>query len=188
MKQLSLLSLLFVLFLTSACVDDDGGNPIAFIGRADGWVIDNVDTDFGTKATAAINALTDEEIADDPRTRDAIVADYETRARTASQVDDCDRDDILFFVQNGVMRIILGNVPCAEDGDASPLAVFNDKIYSSNTDASEITIREPNGQFIDRFTVLELTEDRFTIETQRTVPDSLLSDLNYMIQYNMIAN
>ena len=65
MKQLSLLSLLFVLFLTSACVDDDGGNPIAFIGRADGWVIDNVDTDFGAKATAAINALTDEEIADE---------------------------------------------------------------------------------------------------------------------------
>lgn len=186
MKNFALLALL-ILFLSSGCDDDDMINPISQIGRADGWRISSISSDMETQVNAALAGLTDADIDADPRSREALEAEYAERVSTTTIVDDCDRDDLFFFVSTGIMRLILQGETCAADGDPHPLSAYNDRTYSLNNDASEITIRSAGGAFLDRFSVTEVTANTLSFEGERTVGDSIFTDLTYQIRYDLIA-
>lgn len=187
MKQFILFALLVVI-LATGCDDDDMLNPIAQIGRADGWKISSIDSDMEAKVDAALAAVTDAQIDADPRSREALEMEYEERVSTTTVVDDCDRDDLFFFVSNGTMRLILDGVTCAADGDPNPLSGYSDRSFSLNNDASEITIRSAGGAFLDRFSILEVSQNTFVFEGERTIADSIFTDLTYQIRYDLIAN
>lgn len=192
MKQLSLLAFLLVL-LVSACGDDDDDGDLLFdriarIGRADGWRLASVDSDFDARVNAAIDGLTDEQIAADTRTRDDLRQQYSPFIRAATTVDECDRDDILFFVQNGAMRIIGGDVECPVGGDPSPILRFNDRTYTTDGTASELTVRASSGELTGVYEIFDLTDEQFNFGTEVEVQDSIFTDLTYSIRYNLVAN
>lgn len=186
MKQFTLCALL-VLALATGCDDDDMINPIAQIGRADGWQLSAISSDMETNVNAALEALTDAEIDADPRSREVLEAEYADRVSTTTVIDDCDRDDAFFFVATGIMRLILQGETCPADGDPHPLSTYNDRTFSVNSDASEITIRSGGGEFLDRFSILEITANTFSFGGQRTIGDSIFTDLTYQIRYDLIA-
>lgn len=187
MKRYSLLAFLFI-FLSFGCQDEEEINPIAQIGRADGWRLSAIDSDVEEKVTAAIAALTDEQIEADPRSREFLEQEYEDRVRALTTIDDCDRDDVFFFISNGTMRLILQGETCPTDGDPNPLSTYSDRSYSLNNDASELTIRSSGGAFLDRFDILEISRSNLILEGSRTVSDSIFTDLSYQIRYDLMAN
>ncbi|MEM6770859.1 MAG: hypothetical protein AAF597_09770 [Bacteroidota bacterium] len=187
MKRITLLAACFV-FLSLGCGGDMEVNPIAQIGRADGWLLASITSDMETQVDAAIAALTDEQIDNDPRSRENIEAEYETAVRRTTVVDACDQDDLFFFFNTGVFRLISSGVACAAGSDANPLSEYQDLSYSVNSEATELTIRTNGGVFRDRFTFVEITPDRLVFEGPRVIRDSLFNDLTYQIRYDLIAN
>lgn len=190
MKQLTLLALLLVC-LAPGCADDDDDtlfNRIALIGRADGWRLGEVVSDMDQVVNGAIDALTEEELADDPRDRDELRLQYAPIIRTATQVNDCDRDDVLFFVENGVLRIIQGDVPCGSGGDPNPLARFNNRTYTTDAQATEILIRATSGELLGTYDIEMLNDDLFAFEREVTVADSVFTDVRYSIRYELVPN
>lgn len=185
MKRFTLFASLLVLF-SLGCGEDSTINPISQIGRADGWKISAITSDMEQKVDAAIAALTDEQINADPRSREELEQEYEERISTTTIVDECDRDDVFFFVSNGTMRLILLGANCPADGFSHPLFVFNDRTYSVNNDASEVTIRSSGGVFLDRFNVVEISENSFILEGPRSISDTIFTDLTYQIRYDLI--
>lgn len=190
MKQIAILSFLILLLAAGCGSDDDDGffNRIAQIGRLDGWIINEVISDYGAKVNDAIDALTDEEIAADPRSREELRMQYAALIRTATVVDDCDRDDVLFFLDNGLMRIILGDDACGTEGDPNPLARFHDRTYSVNIDATEMSVRANTGVFLGLYELDELNSGVFSFETEASVADSIFTNLTYNIRYELIPN
>jgi hypothetical protein len=186
MKQFTLL--LFGLFLLSSGCGGDDDNRLTLIGRADGWRVASVSSDLESLADAAIAALTEEQLSTDSRTRADIQQQYDLRIARETQVDDCDKDEILFFIENGQMRIIRGNVPCPEPGDPNVLVGFNDNFYQSDFDATQLVFRTSGGDQLATYEVLELTSSIFRLQTERTVIDSLVPTLVYQVAYTLEAN
>lgn len=178
----------FLVLFALGCDDDTTINPISQIGRADGWRLSSISSDVEEKVDAAIAGLSDEQIDADPRSREAIEQEYEERVRTLTVIDDCDRDDAFFFVSSGIMRLILQGVSCPEDGDPNPLSAYNDRTYSLNNDATELTVRSSGGVFLDRFNIVEVNGSNLVFEGPRTIADSLFTDLSYQIRYDLIPN
>lgn len=184
MKQSYLLLLLTVL-LIAACGNDDSINPISFIGNDNGWVIESVTSDYQVQADAAIAALTEEALMMAGRTRAEVQAQFDASIATQTNVEDCDRDDLLFFVDNGEMRVIKGNVICAEPGDPTVLAIFNQNNYSTNADATRMTIRRSDGSTVGVYDITELTADIMQLDQRRTVTDTLVGPVEYDFQFRL---
>jgi hypothetical protein len=192
MKQFPSLLITFSLLLAalsfSTCGSDDDVSPITYIGRPTGWVIESVTSDFQQQADAAIAALTDEEIAAAGRTRAEIIEGFNTIIARETSFDDCDRDDGLFFVDNGEVRILQGDVICPGVGDPSVLAPFDNKNYITNAAGTEMTIRFPGGMVQSRYNMPVLMDGLMELEQQRTVSDTLVGDVRYDINYRLIGN
>lgn len=187
----SLLLLSGITFATlsfSTCGSDDDVNPISFIGRDFGWAIESVTSDFQERADAAIAALTDEEIAAAGRTRAEITETFNTIVDRETNVDDCDRDDGLFFVDNGEIRVLKGDVMCPEAGDPSVLDPFNNLNYVTNADATMMMVRFPGGALQSTYTIVELRDGLLELEQRRTVTDTLVGSVAYDISYRLTGN
>ena len=192
MKRFPFLLISFSLLLAalsfSACGGDDDVNPITFIGRPFGWAIVSVTSDFQQQTDAAIAALTDEEIAAAGRTRAEITEAYNTIIARQTNVDDCDLDDGLFFVDNGEVRVLKGDVICPEAGDPSVLGTFDGNNYITNADATEMTIRFPGGMVQSIYTISVLTDGMMELEQRRVVSDTLVGDVRYDISYRLTGS
>lgn len=188
MKQFFLCSSIFALSLGFGCVSDDDFNPISFIGREAGWVIETINSDFQVQADAAIAALTDEQISAAGLTRAELTASYNARVASLTQVDDCDRDDVLFFLDDGQMRIIKGSITCMGAGDPTVLASFNNNVYSTDSGATRMTIRRPDGTIIHNYSINSLTPERMQLDERRTVADTLVGDIIYDLSYLLMPD
>ncbi|MBC6995185.1 hypothetical protein QWY85_05650 [Neolewinella lacunae] len=172
----------------SNCGEPDTIGRVSFIGRADGWRADAVESNLESLAASAIAQLSDAQIAATGRTRESIQAQYDLRVTRETMVEDCDRDDLIFFLDNGQMRIIFGNVGCPDPQDPGILAGFNDNFYRADLDATRFELLRPDQSLIANFEVLELTENVFRLETTRTVTDSLVGTINYDWALRLVAN
>lgn len=192
MKRFPSLLISFSLILAalsfSTCGNDDDVSPITYIGRAGGWTISTINSDFQQQADAAIAALSDEEIAAAGRTRAEITEAYNTTIARETNIDDCDLDDGLFFVDNGEVRVFQGDVFCPEPGDPTVLAPFDaDYNYRTNADATEMTIRFPGGQVQSVYNITELLDGLIELEQRRILADTLVGDVRYDISYRLIG-
>jgi len=186
MKQL--LFLFSVLILVASCgEDDDGLGRITFIGRADGWKIVSINSNLESSSAAALADLTDAELAAANQTREEVAERLGTVTEEQTAVDDCDRDDIIFFLENGQMRIIRGGVTCP-GGDLTVLEDFNDNFFSTDLAATELKIRNPDGVDQFMFSINELTADSFVFSGTRIYVDGLVGAVNYEIAYTLEAN
>ncbi|MFK8162789.1 MAG: hypothetical protein AB8H12_10035 [Lewinella sp.] len=192
MKQSITFFFLFVLTLTtisfSSCGGDDDVNPIAFIGRDFGWAIESVNSNFQESADAAIAALSDEDIAAAGRTRAGITASFDTLIATQTNVEACDLDDALFFIENGAVQILKGDVMCPETGDPSVFAPFNNTNYSTNFDASVMTFRRSDGSTQGVYDVVVLVEGMMQLDQRRVISDTLVGNVEYDISYRLTGN
>ncbi len=187
MKQLFFL-LTIVLFISS-CGDDDGGlGRITFIGRDAGWVIASINSDLGEKSSAAVAATSDEDIATTGQTRAEVEQQFMDLTSTETSVDNCDRDDVLFFLDNGQMRIIQGADACPEDGDPTVLMGFHDNFYSSDLEATMLTVRSDDGVELGTYTVEELNANTFSLRTTRAFSNLLVGSFTYEVSYTLEAN
>lgn len=186
MKQLFFF-LLPLLFLAAACGDDDDLDPIFNIGRADGWQVTLVDSDFAEKADAAIAAVSEADLQAANRTREELESTYAVFVARETLVEDCDRDDILFFLENGQMRIIKEGAVCPGPGDPNVLIGFNDNFFSTNLAATELTIRDVNDVLLAEYVIEELNSEVFRLGTNRMAPDSLLGNFTYNVTYSLAA-
>lgn len=188
MKQFLLYASMFVLLLGFGCGSDDDFNPVTFIGREDGWVVNAVNSDFQVQADAAIAALTDEQLSAAGLTRAELTATYDARVATQTEVMDCDRDDVLYFLGNGEMRIIKGSVTCPETGDPTVLASFNNNNFTTDASATRIVVRRPNGGTIHTYAISILTVDQMQLDERRTITDTLVGEIVYDLSYVLIPN
>jgi hypothetical protein len=192
MKRFPFLFITFSLLLAalsfSSCGDDDDVNPISFIGRPVGWSLESVTSNFQQQADAAIAAITDEEIAAAGRTRAEITETFNTIIARETNFDDCDRDDGLYFVDNGEVRVLQGDVICPEPGDPSVMASFDGNNYITNAAGTEMTIRFPGGTIQSRYNIPVLMDGLMELEQQRTVSDTLVGDVEYDINYRLLGN
>ncbi len=177
-----------VLLLSAACGDDDDINPISFIGNDNGWIIESVVSDFQAQADAAIAALTEAQLMNAGRTRAEIQEQFDALIATQTGVEACDLDDILFFVENGEMRIIKGNVDCPEPGNPTVLAPFNQNNYTTNADATLMTVRRSDGLTLGVYTIVELTADVMQLDQRRSVTDTLVGVVAYDFSYRLQSN
>lgn len=188
MKQFILFALIAAAFISTGCGSDDDFNPISFIGREAGWIIETINSDFQVQADAAIAALTDEQLSAAGRTRAELTASFNARVATQTQVEDCDRDDILFFLESGQMSILRGSVTCPEAGDPTVLAPFNNNTYTTNAAATRMTVRRLDGTIIHNYSITSLTPERMQLEERRTVADTLVGEVVYDISYGLVPN
>ena len=186
MKQffLSLMALTILTF--SACGDDDDVNPIIFIGAVDGWMIESVTSDFQARADAAVAAVTDEALAAAGRTRAEVTEDFNQRVADATQVEDCDQDDGLFFSADGATQLLRRFTVCP-DGDLNVLDRFHARAYALTADAASLTFRDASGSNPDTYAVEELTATKLRISQVRTLEDSLVGTFMYDIEYDFTA-
>ncbi|WP_273445335.1 hypothetical protein [Neolewinella agarilytica] len=188
MKQFFFL-LTIVLFITSCGGDDDGDlGRITFIGRDAGWVIASINSDLGEKSSAAVAATSDEDIAMTGQTRAEVEQQFIDLTLAETSVDNCDRDDVLFFLDNGQMRIIQGAEVCPEAGDPTVLMGFNDNFYSSDLGATMLVIRSDDGVELETYTVEELNASTFSLRTTRTFSNLLVGSFTYEVSYTLQAN
>jgi hypothetical protein len=182
------LSLILAVLSFSTSGDDDNVNPRTHLGRTFGWALTSVTSDFQQQAEAAIAALTDEEISAAGRTRAEITESFNTIIARETNFEDCDRDEALVFIDNGEIRVQKGDVLCPEPGDPSVIGSFNNKNYTTNADATEMTIRFPDGAFNSIYTITVLTDEIMELEQRRTVSDTLVGDVMYNISYRLSGN
>lgn len=187
MKQF--LFLLSFVFLIASCGDDDGGlGRITFIGIPGGWVIASVESDLGAKSSAAVASTTDENINMANLTRAELEQRFQDLTDEETGVDDCDRDDILFFLDNGQMRIIKGVVTCPGVDDPTILMGFNDNFYSTDLGATMMTVRSADDVGLGVYTIEELDANNFRLTTTKSYSDLLVGSFTYEITYSMRAN
>lgn len=187
MKQF--LFLLSLLFLIASCGDDDGGlGRITFIGIPNGWVIASVESDLGAKSSAAVAAVSEEDLSMANTTRGELEQRFQNLTNEETGVDDCDRDDVLFFLENSQMRIIKGMVTCPGAGDPTVLMDFNDNFYSSDLQATRMNVRSPDDVELGVYTIEELDANNFRLSTTKTYSDLLVGSFTYELTYIMRAN
>ncbi|MEL7163099.1 MAG: hypothetical protein AAFN92_20230 [Bacteroidota bacterium] len=186
MKYLSLL-LLATLFLSSGCGNDDDVPIITIIGRQDGWSVTDVESDFAAQANAAITAATDEELANDTRTRADIQAQFDLLVAQETAVDDCDRDDALLFRSDGLMQLFRGDVICPGTGDPHVLDGLKNFFYSTDIDGTRMRIRNLDNETVTTYDILELSEDAFRFKNNRVVEDSTVGPVLYELTYSLRA-
>lgn len=183
MKQFYILSVL-VLFFASGCLEDPEISPISRIGRPQGWFVNAVVSNFDTQVAAAIASTDDASFSAADTTRAGVTAIYEARIAAITQVEACDRDDIIFFLQEGPIRIIQMLEQCPEAGDPTVLARFQDRTWSTDGTATILRIRN-GGVNQAVYEVLEITDQDFRIRDTREVVDTLIGTFTYDIEYQM---
>ncbi|MTB51073.1 hypothetical protein [Lewinella sp. W8] len=190
MRQLFLLLAAAAVIFHSGCTDNtDELGPITNIGRENGWVISSASTTLETVADGRIANLTDQEISDAGETRENLQQTYAARAAAQAGVDDCDRDDVLFFLENGAMRIIQGDMQCPEPGDPTVLSPFNDNFYVTDLDGTFMVVRNEEGTLIDEYTIVSISGTQFVVTATRELRlDNLVGAFNYTTTYEMIPN
>ncbi|MEO0733226.1 MAG: hypothetical protein AAFZ52_10355 [Bacteroidota bacterium] len=185
MKNLSLL-LLAALFLSYGCQDDDDVPPVTLIGRATGWSVDAVESDFATQAASAIAALTEDDLASDTRTRDLIEQQYDILIANQTQLDDCERDDAVLFGSNGIIQLFLGDVDCNQPGTHVMDELVNN-FYSADIEGTRLRLRTQDGETITTYDILELTDSAFRLKNNRVVEDSTVGPVLYEVTYALRA-
>lgn len=188
MNRPFLLLTFLVLCLTVGCDDDDGLSPITNIGRVDGWRVHLIFSDFATQAEDAIANVSDAALAAADTTRSEISAAYAARVAQVTDVDDCDRDDVVIFSTDGATGVVQGGVTCPGTGDPTVLFPFRGLNFATDADATELRLRNAQGQTVSTYEIRTLTGDRFILGQRRTVVDTLLGDFTYDIEYQLIAD
>lgn len=190
MRQLFTLLVVTVIVLSTGCTDNTGElGPITNIGRENGWIIGAASTTLEMEAAARIAALTDQEISDAGETRENLLQTYAAEAATEAGVDDCDQDDVLFFLENGAMRIIQGELQCPEPGDPTVLSPFNDNFFVTDFAGTSMVVRTEEGALVDEYTILTINGDQFVVTTSRELRlDNLVGAFNYSTTYEMTPN
>ena len=187
MSRLFLLLVCSFLFFALACGDDDDLSPITNIGRQDGWFVQAVDSDFASRFDAQLAALPDAFFADNDTTRTGVEAIYADRIERLTNVEACDRDDILFFFPDGEILTAKGDVTCDAPGDPSVTDYFDRLFYAASADGSTFRLRTRDNAEIGRFDVSVLNGDRFVFARDVTVTDTLIGDFTYALEYDLVA-
>jgi hypothetical protein len=190
MRQLFTIMAVAAVIFHSGCTDNTGElGPITNIGRENGWIISSASTTLASVAEGRIANLTDQEISDAGETRENLRATYIAEAEAEAGVDDCDRDDVLFFLENGAMSIISGDVECPELGDPTVLAPFNGNFYVADFAGTSMVVRTEDGTLVDNYTIVTINENQFILTTSRELRlDNLVGAFNYTTTYEMIPN
>ncbi|MEL6846286.1 MAG: hypothetical protein AAFP02_24020 [Bacteroidota bacterium] len=190
MRQLFTLLVVAAALLYTGCTDNTGElGPITNIGRENGWIISSASSTLLTEATTRIANLTDQEISDAGETRENLMATYAAEADTQAEVNDCDRDDVLFFLENGAMRIIQGDMACPELGDPTVLSPFNDNFYVTDLEGTFMVVRTEDGTLVDEYTIVTITANQFVVTAARELRlDNLVGAFNFTTTYEMIPN
>lgn len=184
MKYFAYALLATACLLTSACLDDDDQGPITSIGRADGWFIESVTTDFQERFEDALAAVDDGTLAAADTTREAI-SDAYARDIAEVDVDDCDRDDALFFLGDGQFTIIFGPNDCPDN--LNTLSFFVGQRYATDLAGTSLRLRNTDGMLLATYDIETINGDEFIFSRTVTVIDTLLGDFNYEVEYELTA-
>ncbi|NJB85353.1 hypothetical protein GGR26_001098 [Lewinella marina] len=183
-SNLSLFFLLFILLLTTACQDDDAPvAPVNQLSRFDGWQLVSVESDFAERVTAAVTALPDSTVEKSGLTREEIRGNYDVRIAAVTGVEDCERDDVLFF-DAGWVVLIKNGADCPENSPPHVLAGFDLKRYSTDFSVTRLTLTDDARSESSEYEVVELDDERLVVRQSRRVENNLiLPSFSYTITY-----
>ena len=186
MSRLYFLLPLILIFLASACDDDDSElGRITIIGRNDGWAVENINSDFRAKYQAAIDGTDDAVFTAADTTRTAVAFAYEEQASRLIDVEACDRDDAIFFFGDGeILNAKLGT-DCPDDRSVTD--PFNQLFYSSDLNVDNLRLRDARGQAVATYAVSTLNESEWVFSRTVSVADTLIGNFNYELEYELRA-
>ena len=172
-----------LLVLGTACVgdDDDDLPAITRIGRADGWFVDAINSDYRAAFEQQLASVSDQALAERDTSRAGITAATLPRIEQATSVDDCDRDDTIFFLGNGAISVIEGAVACPA-GEPSITDFFDGNVFSTDFAGTEFRLRRSDGTLVGDFAITRL-DDSFVFRRTVSVQDSVIGGYAYDLEF-----
>lgn len=175
------------LFATGCDDDDTPDNPVAYLGRFDGWYLAEIESDLQSQLSTAILAIPDSTLERYNTSRDALLATADTTVAVTVGLDPCEQDDVIFF-NDGVLAYGQAGEECPAGSLPSVLLPFDKKAYATDLDVTDLTITDPTTQTASVYRVELLTESQFVIGQLRRVPENLpVPAYQYTITYRFVA-
>ncbi|THH41474.1 hypothetical protein [Neolewinella litorea] len=179
---------LILLVLLAACGEDDAPLlPINQLSRFDGWQIVSVESDFAARVDEAVMALPDSTVDSSGLTREEIRGNYDDRIAAVTAIEDCERDDVLFF-DGGLVVLVKDGADCPENSPPHVLDVFDLKRYSSDLSVTRLTLSDQANTESTEYEVVEVSEELLVLRQDRTVENNLiLPPFSYTVTYTFRA-
>ncbi|WP_116124413.1 hypothetical protein [Lewinella sp. IMCC34183] len=166
--------LLFVLLTAASCQKDtEPVSPINQLSRFDGWQIVTVESNIAAAADSTVAALPDSTVAQSGRTREEIRESLNPAIRGLTGVDDCERDDALFF-ESGVVAYGVAGTACDSTSLPHVLTPFNRMRYATDIDVTTLTIISQDETERTPYNVERINGEELVIQRQRRMAENLL--------------
>jgi len=151
----------------TACGGDDDGNSSGDLTRANGWVLTDIEADTDALVDAAVNAITDAELALLMLTREQYRAFVEWLV--VFDIAACSQDDIVTFEADGTVTVDDAGTTCPEEEDDVTFDVGDTGVtYTRNGD--QITFSQP-GEPDMTATIVELTSNSLILRIAESLED-----------------
>ena len=186
--------LIFGLLLAAACFtiqgcddDDTPANPVAYLGRFDGWYLAEIESDLQSQLSTAVLSIPDSTLERYDTTRQSLIDAADAFVAATVGLDPCEQDDVVFF-NEGVLAYGEAGEECPTGSAPSVLQPFDTKTYATDLDVTDLTISDPATQTSSVYRVELLTQSQLVIGQVRTVPEDLpVPAYQYTITYRFVA-
>ena len=188
MRPYFFLLIAFVCCFVTGCDDDDTPtNPVAYLGRFEGWYLAEIESDLASELSTAILAIPDSTLERYDTSRQALLDAAEATVAAKVGLDPCEQDDVVFF-NEGVLAYGEVGEACPAGAAPSVLLPFNNKSYATDLDVTDLTVTDPTTQQSSVYRVELLTESQLVIGQLRRVPEDLpVPGYQYTITYRFVA-